>query len=184
MRWLGHILLWAGFLAGAFASLANLENEQDKWATIPWLWYSIAMAVGVVGIVLLRRAKHEIESDQSQTEAEYTIARQSLDEVAAIVERMAQQDSYVPSLVLEAIDHECAEPFAEFANSRQAMVKRFGLDVYADVMTEFASAERYVNRSWSAAADGYVDEVASSLTRANLHLQNAKILLQDAEKAA
>ncbi len=71
-----------------------------------------------------------------------------------------------------------------FADSRQALVKRFGLEVYADVMTEFASAERYVNRSWSAAADGYVDEVAASLARANKHLQNTKMLMTEAEGQA
>ncbi len=96
----------------------------------------------------------------------------------------AKQTQYVPADVLRCIDDECTEPFADFADARQALVKRFGLEVYADVMTEFASAERYVNRSWSAAADGYVDEVASSLARANQHLQNTKELLVEAESRA
>ena len=49
-------------------------------------------------------------------------------------------------------------------------------------MTEFAAAERYVNRSWSAAADGYVDEVAASLDKADQHLKNAQELLRAAEE--
>ena len=58
------------------------------------------------------------------------------------------------------------------------------MKVYADVMTEFASAERLVNRTWSAAADGYVDEVATSLQLAGRHLARAKELLAVAESQA
>ena len=42
--------------------------------------------------------------------------------------------------VLRFIDDQCAEPLSDFAESRQALIKRFGMTVYADVMTEFASA--------------------------------------------
>ncbi|MEM7317340.1 MAG: hypothetical protein AAF497_29800, partial [Planctomycetota bacterium] len=86
-----------------------------------------------------------------------------------------------PNELLNVIDGQCSDRFSEFVEARQALVKRFSLRVYAEVMTEFASAERYVNRCWSAAADGYVDEVAASLTRASRHLAQARELLQAAE---
>ena len=140
------------------------------------------MAIGIAGIVLLRKTSREADSDVEKTEAEYVVLQSSLQEVSAIVGQLADQSSqHVPSKVLHAIDNECAEPLANFAESRQAMAKRFGMELYANVMTEFASAERYVNRSWSAAADGYVDEVATSLTRAKLHLNNAQDLISAAE---
>ncbi len=184
MRTLGHLLLWVGFLAAAFVSVSRLEQADDKWSTIPWVWYAVSMAVGIVGIVLLRSANRELDDDHAKTEAEYSVVQRSLEQASAIVERLSQQTKYDPADVVRCIDDECTEPFADFADARQALVKRFGLDVYADVMTEFASAERYVNRSWSAAADGYVDEVASSLARANQHLQNTKQLLLEAEDRA
>ena len=87
-----------------------------------------------------------------------------------------------PSEVVHFIDTQCVDPLAEFADSRQAMVKRFGMKVYADVMTEFASAERMVNRSWSAAADGYVDEVDKCLKMACEHFARADELLTAAEQ--
>ena len=98
-----------------------------------------------------------------------------------VVDRLCRQSEYDPATVLHCIDEECVEPFSEFAEARQSLVKRFGLEVYADVMTEFASAERYVNRSWSAAADGYVEEIAASLARANHHLQKTAALLNEAD---
>ena len=45
------------------------------------------------------------------------------------------------------------------------MIDAFGLQAYADVMSDFASAERYLNRAWSASTDGYIDEVMRSLDR-------------------
>jgi hypothetical protein len=42
----------------------------------------------------------------------------------------------------------------------------FGIQNYADVMSNFAAGERYINRVWSASTDGYVDEVHKYLERA------------------
>ena len=39
------------------------------------------------------------------------------------------------------------------------MIHVFGMQNYADVMSNFAAGERYINRVWSASTDGYVDEV-------------------------
>ena len=41
-----------------------------------------------------------------------------------------------------------------------------GMQNFADVMSNFAAGERYINRVWSASTVGYVDEVRSYLERA------------------
>ncbi|MCA9011653.1 MAG: hypothetical protein KDB01_17995 [Planctomycetaceae bacterium] len=181
MRFLGQLLLWAGFMAAAYSAVCRLEQAADKWATIPWLWYATGMLVGITGIVLLRLAMRQDHSDDAKTAAEYSVVRQSLETIAIVIGRLCEQTEHQPSAVLRCIDDQCTAPFTAFADSRSSLVRKFGLKVYADVMTEFASAERYVNRSWSAAADGYIDEVKASLLRANLHLQKAKELLTRAE---
>ncbi|MDV6031941.1 MAG: hypothetical protein F9B45_17995 [Phycisphaera sp. RhM] len=182
MRALGQILMWFGFLGGAFASVSQLELQDDKWATVPWLWYAVAMAVGIAGIGLLRRAKGEEHRDDDKTDAEYSVITSSLAGLSTAVETLCQNSPCPPADALKFIDDRCAEPLSDFADSRQALVKRFGMSVYADVMTEFASAERYINRSWSAAADGYVDEVDTSIRRASQHLANARGLIAAAEQ--
>ena len=176
--------MWLGFLGGSFASVSQLELKEDKWATVPWLSYGIAMGIGMIGIVLLRRAKQDDLADDTKTEAEYSVVQQSLAKLSTAVETLCEKSQQFPADVLWFIDDQCAEPLSEFAESRQALVKRFGMTVYADVMTEFASAERYVNRTWSAAADGYIDEVNASINRANQHLANARELLASAEQNA
>jgi len=40
-------------------------------------------------------------------------------------------------------------------------------------MGYFASGERYLNRVWSASADGYIDEVAAYLDKAQLQFSEA-----------
>ncbi len=184
MRPFGHLLLWIGFLSAAFVSVCRLEDADNKWSTISWSWYAGSMVVGILGVVLLRLADRQIHADDTQTAAEYSVIQTSLAKLVATVGRLSNNRQHVPSEVLRCIDDECAPTFAEFAEARQALIKRFGLQVYADVMTEFASAERYVNRSWSAAADGYVDEVAASLDKADRYLQNAQRLLLAAEGGA
>lgn len=177
---LGHLLLWSGFLVAAYSSVVHRELE-DKWATIPWAWYLSAMTAGFVGVALVRRSRSHDAADEAKTDAEYSVVRKSLETVSTLVAKLNQSKNRTPASVLHCIDHGCVEPLSEFAESRQALVKRFGLKVYADVMTEFASAERLINRSWSAAADGYVDEVATSLDQADQHLRRAKELLAVAE---
>ncbi len=184
MRPLGHILLWAGFLAAAFWSVFQLELPDNKWMTIPWLWYALSMAVGMSGVVLLRAAARSDRDDHQATEAQYSAIQVSLRQLVTVVQNLCEHEGEVqPAEVIRRIDHECVEPFADFADARNSLMKRFGLQTYADVMTQFASAERYVNRAWSAAADGYIDEVSASLDRAREYLQQAEQLVQSADTA-
>ena len=41
-------------------------------------------------------------------------------------------------------------------------------------MSRFAGGERYLNRVWSASADGYIDEVHAYLTKARDQLADAR----------
>ena len=135
-----------------------LEVADNKWSTVPWGNYFAGIGVGIVGVVLLRITGKKLEGDEESHEAKFSVLCENLSEVISSVSEMASQKSHDPAKVLNQIDNECAEPLSEFANARQALIRRFGMSVYAEVMTEFASAERYINRCWSAAADGYVDE--------------------------
>lgn len=50
------------------------------------------------------------------------------------------------------------------------MVHLFGLQTYADIMSNFAAGERYINRVWSASADGYDEEADIYLKKAAVQL--------------
>jgi uncharacterized membrane-anchored protein YhcB (DUF1043 family) len=181
MRMVGHVLLWLGFLSASFWSVSRLEVSEAKWSTIPWHWYALSMLVGIAGAVLLQIARRQTRTDESRTLAEFSVLQKSLQQLNDVVSQLAAAESRRPAEVLRVIDQQCTKPFHEFAEARMALVRRFGLQKYAEIMTQFASAERYVNRSWSAAADGYVDEVDASIRRAAQHLQETQRLLNLAE---
>jgi hypothetical protein len=58
----------------------------------------------------------------------------------------------------EFIDHTFRDDIHDFVDARESIAHTSGMQAYADVMSHFAAGERYLNRVWSCAADGYVDE--------------------------
>ncbi len=195
---LGPCLLWVGFLVGAVATVSWLDldwqpgNQKLKsqlldsaqldestptysaWATIPWITYSLGVGLGVVGIGMIRYSRiRRGEERLARTDSLPDLRRRMGELVSGLTALNDNVASWRPEQILAFIDRECSMSFNEFADHRLALSDHFGVKVYAQIMTEVASAERFVNRAWSAAADGYVDEVATSVKRAHAHLQLA-----------
>lgn len=164
MSVLGQILLWVGFLAGSLATVWNLENSADKWATIPWPAYGAAALVSAIGATILRVDKASKRSLSTADDSGFAGLQSALQKVTELMESLAVK---LPALtceeVLVFIDQQCMPQITDFVESRELISNRLGNQTYADIMTEFASGERYMNRAWSAAADGYVDEVERSV---------------------
>jgi hypothetical protein len=174
VNFLGQGLLWIGFLGAAVASVLRLENSSNPWSTIPWMMYAAFAAVGVAGVIVLRRQK----------QAAQRLSAASLTGLSTVLEKLQECSNKIDDLrlhlddltceeVLEYIDLECTPALYEFAEGREVIANRCGLTSYAMVMTEFASGERYLNRAWSAAADGYVDEVIACVGHSATFLQAA-----------
>jgi hypothetical protein len=252
MRLLGHILLWVGFLSGAFIAVRqadppkepaaegaeatpaegeseaiendaevpvntdaepadeadpaeepveaeatesedipvaesdeNKENmvaDEEAPSPIHWPAYIISLAVAGAGVVLLRLTPKSIDAEQTHT------ATGTLEDLALILDRVqtkiddwiAQFDDIYVYDFHGKIDAELSNELGTFADLRELMIPAFGLDHYARIMTEFALAERTINRTWCASADGYIDEVRESLQRASDHLKDAKLRWNDA----
>lgn len=154
----------------------------NKWPTVNWLWYGLSMAFGIVGVVLLRKTSKSAETESTRVAGEYSIVSSKLAELnQRIGELRTNLDDLAPQDVVEFIDQTCSEPFADFADARNALVQRFGLHPFAEIMTQFASSERFLNRAWSAAADGYMNEVRDSVERSNAHILRASELLKKYE---
>ncbi len=167
MRKLGHVLMWAGFLATALVSM----EQSDQ---IYWPRYAIMAAVGVAGVVLLRKTTgaKEKEGDVVRTNLqtlEHSL-RIALDSVRGMI---AGRESIFVYDVHGKIDAEVAPNMGNFADARESMIHGLGLEEYAEVMDHFARGERFLNRAWSASADGYIDEVWKSLERCEKELDIA-----------
>ena len=180
-RVVGHVLLWLGFLAGAFVAVRSVEVEAAPWSTISWPAYGLAIFVATAGVVVLRATKTAVgvalaEEAKAIDQLEAILAR-----LQSTVEQWSSQSDEINVYEFHGmIDETLAEDLGQFADLRETMIPEFGLDHYARIMTEFALAERTLNRTWSASADGYIDEVRTCLARAAAHLTTARKRLADA----
>ncbi|MFK7769282.1 MAG: hypothetical protein AB8B55_18820 [Mariniblastus sp.] len=174
----GQVLLWAGFLSGSLASVFQIKSVPNEWSTINWPWFIASIVIGAIGIAIFRAGRKSSADQGEKIQAEYKTLKPTIERLAKSVANLKHDlPNLAPTQITAQIDSTCAEDFNAFVEARESIIGEKGLPEYANVMTEFAAAERAVNRAWSAGADGYVDEVESCLTRAGNLLENAKAML-------
>jgi hypothetical protein len=172
VRGWGHVLMWLGFLAAAFVTTRRADVVQ-------WPLYAAAAAVGLAGVVILRRT-----GGPSAAQAE--VVHGSIAQLEARLTRLVQglaalnrdRESVFVYDVHTRIDRDLLDDLGSFAEDREAIIHGLGLVPFAAVMDPFARAERQINRAWSASADGYVDEVWACLGRAQEFMSAAEQALK------
>jgi hypothetical protein len=173
MKILAMLMIIGSFLAGAF--LSSLDPRS-----VNWLLMGPALAIGVVGLWAYRRAHHEEVRAGTRLAGNMQILGESLDSIHRNLEAVCGRGDDLP--VYEArfeIDRLFREDLDNFAEARESMIHVFGMQNYADVMSNFAAGERYINRVWSASTDGYIDEVRMYLDRARNQFRQAQEHFQE-----
>ncbi len=154
----------------------------NLWSTIDWRVYVAGAMVGLLGVVILRLSINSIDTETVGSLDRFTTLEQALDKLQQGLKDMNHQfDDLIPEEIVETIDNRLVVHFNDFADARNSITQRYGLSVFADVMSEFATAERYTNRAWSAAADGYMDEAKACVAKSLRHLSETSILLERAK---
>ena len=144
MKTIAIFLIIGSFLAGSFISV--LDPRQVNWS-----WLVPALLIGVVGLWLARRAHHEETRAGSKLAGNMDILGKSLDNILARLELLSKNKEELPTYEARfEIDRLFRDDLANFADARKSMVHVFGMQNYADVMSNFAAGERYINRIWSA----------------------------------
>jgi hypothetical protein len=160
MKILGMTLIFTSFLAGAFFSVTDPR-------LVNWSYLVPILAVGVAGLWMYRKAEHAETRAGDRLADNISTLESSLKNILDNLEMLHARGDDLP--VYEAryeIDRLFREDLNNFAEARESMIHVFGIQNYADVMSNFAAGERYINRVWSASTDGYVDEVRAYLERA------------------
>ena len=173
MKNIGYVLLLASFLAAAF--LASLDAREMNWTLmIP------VLLVGFVGVVMVRRVEHAAASADHVLKAHRKDLETSLDNIIATLATLNAKEDDIPTYEMRfEIDKLLRDDLRNFADARGSLKHIYGIQAYADIMSHFAAGERYVNRVWSASADGYIDEVRTYLTRSYDMFIDAKKTLDD-----
>lgn len=160
MKLLGFALVAAGFLAGAY-------YLTGAGGAVLGAGFWISFVVSLAGVVVLRVVTRKRKGAVEKVTAEVNTAGQSLARLAAGVgELYEQRDSIDVYDLSRVIDDRFTEDLDLFVEARESIAIRYGLPVYAGVMSHFAAGERYLNRVWSCSVDGYIDEAHAYLTRA------------------
>lgn len=171
---IAYLLLVAGFLGGAY--VAALDEQQ-----VNWVQFAIAAAAAVAGVLIAKR----IASAAARSDTVLESNRNELNESIANIVRdlseiMADGAAPTRAALRNWIDDTLRNDLRRFAEARESMVHLYGLQTYADIMSEFAAGERYINRVWSAAADDYDDEASRYLKRAHAQFTHAQTVLASA----
>ncbi len=178
MQPLGYMVVVAAFLAGAF--LSSLDPRLVDWG-----WFVPVVAVGAVGVLLLRWVAHQTASSDEVLANNRSHIEDSLARIVTGLDRLdAGKETLSGDELRARIDAEFRDDLGRFADARHSLGHMYGLDVYAEVMSAFAAGERYLNRVWSAAADGYLDEARAYVTRAHEQFVEARARLAAAHAAA
>lgn len=167
MKILAFLLIVTSFLGGSFLSVLDpLE--------VAWNPFVLALLPGLAGLWIYRRACHVEARASDKLAGNIEILANSLDNIRSRLEEICERRHELP--VYEArfeIDRLFREDLNRFAAARESMIHVFGMQNYADVMSNFAAGERYINRVWSASTDGYIDEVQKYLEAARVQFNTA-----------
>ena len=178
MKTLGYLLLIGGFLAAAYSTA--LDTQMTSWTVF------IPAAIGAIaGVLIIKRQ----DRGEARSEHVLTANRAELgDSLSNIIRDLEQLNSNAQSMsaseLRNAIDDKLRNDLRRFADARESLVHLYGLQVYADIMSDFAAGERYVNRVWSAAADDYEAEAWTYVGKALAKFREATELLQAAGRTA
>lgn len=171
MKALGYLLLAAGFLLGAYATALDVQATN-------WALFTPAFVLAVAGVFIMKRQSRGEATSESVLTGNKTVLRESLQNVVTGLEQLIAEHAEDRKNLPDEIDERFRNDLRRFADARESMVHLYGLQAYADIMSEFAAGERYLNRVWSAAADGYHGEAATYLGKAQKQFAEALAKLQ------
>lgn len=167
MKIFGYLLITVGFLVGAYFSVVDTDEVE-------WEFVVPGLIVGLAGVALAQIASRGSRRAAEAVHASMNQLEESLTRIVSNANRLdAEKETIDVYEVHNQIDDLFMGDLDIFVDNRESIGHAFGLQAYADVMTQFATGERYLNRCWSASTDGYVDEVQTFLSRSLEHFAEA-----------
>lgn len=149
----------------------------------PFWWMFMASAGGLgAGALMVRTAtKRALRASVLSQPGGKAVGSPTalLEEVRRTVSGLLNEMPAMPSeearleAIVERLGAVQRNELAAFAEARQALIARLSMSGFAGLMDRFATAERRLNRAWSAAADGVFEEAFVSLQSSVAPLEEA-----------
>lgn len=176
MKNIAYVLLAGGFLIGAYATALDIQN-------VDWTMFGSAAIAAIVGVIIAKRASRAQATSDTVLETNRNELNESIGNIVRDLNQMTDGTAAKGKELRDWIDQKLRPDLRRFVDARQSMVHLFGLQTYADIMSEFAAGERYINRVWSASADDYEAEAATYLHKAAEQFADAQRQLSEAKGA-
>lgn len=145
----------------------------EQFGVVRWsgLWLFVGgMALLTVGAATMRAGsrRHAAGVGGAQPASAESLLGVFVREVADLRAELASLEAGAArDLILERVGGLQRGPMEAFVDAaRRDMVAAGGLRLFANVIDRYSAAERRLNRCWSAAADGYLEESLASLDEA------------------
>lgn len=161
-----------GFVIGTLGVI--LDKSHVNWPV-----YLLGWGLGIIGVMAIRiKTKKEATSQD--------VLSQNIEQLEAslktIVSNLAHLNESKHHIFTYDIRHKIDDLFPShieiFVEARQSITHTFGMGAYGEIMSSFAAGERYLNRVWSASAEGYIDEVNIYLEKALYQFDQSLKLLR------
>jgi len=160
MKTIGFLMVTVGFIAAALTTVL----DEDA---VRWLWYVPALMVGAAGVAAVRIYDARQNKTEHHVASRIETVEGSLEKIATNIKKLnADKHSINTYDMRHRIDELFIDDLEMFVDARESIAHRYGLASYGEIMSGFAAGERYLNRVWSASADGYIDEVNTYLDKA------------------
>ncbi|HEY5643197.1 MAG TPA: hypothetical protein VIS31_10015 [Woeseiaceae bacterium] len=176
MKNIAYALLCGGFLVGAYATALHVDE-------VNWGIFVTAAVAAIAGVLLAKRADRAHATSGDVLETNKAELNESIGNIVRDLKEMTEGSAAQGEALRDWIDDRLRPDLRRFVEARESMVHLYGMQTYADIMSEFAAGERYINRVWSSSADGYDAEAETYLKRAAEQFHDAQQQLAGASKA-
>ena len=166
-------MVTVGFIVAALAAVVD-ENA------VRWLWYVPALIVGAAGVAAIRINEAQQSKTEHHVASRIETVEGSLERIASNIRKLNTDKHSINTYDMRhRIDELFIDDLEMFVDARESIGHRYGLAAYGEVMSSFAAGERYLNRVWSASADGYIDEVNAYLDKAQEQFADSLAKIRD-----
>ena len=165
---------------------ATVKLELDRsWPSTSPLWGLFA-ALAALGVALWRvgamqAAKQAVADGTDSQDNPFTLLAAVLEPARALGKDIA---SLTDAQILKRTDGLLETYLLPLANGRQRVIDRLGMKAGSEILVTVAFGERMLNRVWSAAADGHLDEARGCFPEALTALEEAQRLAKQATEAS
>ena len=173
MKNTGYLLITIGFIAASYVTVINVLQ-------VNWPYFIAMVVISIIGIFMVRSTVNQETFHEDTLTSNMKTIEESLEQIVKDVKRIRSEiNEKKPQEVHHKIDENLPAHLEAFVDSRKTIGHVHGLEQYANVMNHFATAERYLNRVWSASTDGYIDEINMYIVRSEEQFELALQAVKD-----